>query len=143
MKQRLKKLLPLAVVGVLSAATTVGTFKYFENQKELHDFSYFTATDNTAQFAGVNAAALGDDFVKAAKITVPAVVTIKNYQSASGRSSQQDIFDYFFGDPFNRGQQRAPRQSSGGGGGYDYPQGGDSSAAGGAGYVTIWINDAF
>lgn len=31
----------------------------------------------------------------------------------------------------------------GGGGGYDYPQGGDSSAAGGAGYVTIWINDAF
>jgi hypothetical protein len=63
-------------------------------------------------FAGMNSAAVGDDFVKAAKTTVPAVVTIKNYQSrTSSRASEQDMFDFFFGDPFGgRGQQRQKQQ---------------------------------
>ena len=111
MKSTLKKLLPFAVVGVISGATTVGGLQYFNHDSNSADQSYFTKSSNVS-FAGMNSAAVGDDFVKAAKTTVPAVVTIKNYQSRStSRASEQDMFDFFFGDPFGgRGQQRQKQQ---------------------------------
>ena len=107
MKSTFKKLLPFAVVGVISGATTVGIQQYIGHDSNSVDQSYFTSSKN-ASFVGMNTAAVGDDFVKAAKTTVPAVVTIKNYQTrSSNRASDQDLFDYFFGDPFGgRGQQR-------------------------------------
>ncbi len=112
MKSTLKKLLPFAVVGVISGATTVGTLQYFNNDSGNGDQSYFTKSAPNVSFAGMNSAAVGDDFVKASKTTVPAVVTIKNYQSRStSRASEQDLFDFFFGDPFGgRGQQRQKQQ---------------------------------
>jgi serine protease Do len=108
MKSTLKKLLPFAVVGVMSGATTVGALQYFNHDSGNGDQSYFTKSASNVSFAGMNSGAVGDDFVKAAKTTVPAVVTIKNYQSRStSRASEQDLFDFFFGDPFGgRGQQR-------------------------------------
>jgi len=111
MKSTLKKLLPFAVVGVISGATTVGVQQYLGHDSNNTDQSYFTSSKN-ASFVGMNTGAVGDDFVKAAKTTVPAVVTIKNYQSRStSRASEQDLFDYFFGDPFGgRGQQRQKQQ---------------------------------
>ena len=82
----LKKLLPLAVVGVLSGATTFGAIKYFDTSGGNNgDFSYFHEAKNNAQFAGIGAAN-GEDFVKAAKVTVPAVVSIKKYQNKNGAS---------------------------------------------------------
>lgn len=112
MKSTLKKLLPFAVVGVISGATTVGTLQYFNHDSANGDQSYFTKSAPNVSFAGMNTAAVGDDFVKAAKTTVPAVVTIKNYQSrATSRASEQDLFDFFFGDPLGgRGQQRQKQQ---------------------------------
>ncbi|WP_374458625.1 trypsin-like peptidase domain-containing protein [Chryseobacterium taeanense] len=112
MKSTLKKLLPFAVVGVISGATTVGTLQYFNHDSDNTDQSYFTKSASNVSFAGMNSAAVGDDFVKAAKTTVPAVVTIKNYQSrTANRASEQDLFDFFFGDPFGgRGQQRQRQQ---------------------------------
>jgi serine protease Do len=112
MKSTLKKLLPFAVVGVMSGATTVGTLQYFKHDSANGDQSYFTKSAPNVSFAGMNSATVGDDFVKAAKTTVPAVVTIKNYQSrSSSRASEQDLFDFFFGDPFGgRGQQRQKQQ---------------------------------
>ncbi|GAA4157322.1 trypsin-like peptidase domain-containing protein [Chryseobacterium ginsenosidimutans] len=111
MKSTLKKLLPFAVVGVMSGATTVGALQYFNHESNSGDQSYFTKASNVS-FAGMNSAAVGDDFVKAAKTTVPAVVTIKNYQSrTASRASEQDMFDFFFGDPFGgKGQQRQREQ---------------------------------
>ncbi|KNB62466.1 MULTISPECIES: trypsin-like peptidase domain-containing protein [Chryseobacterium] len=111
MKSTFKKLLPFAVVGVISGATTVGVQQYIGHDSNTADQSYFTSSKN-ASFVGMNTAAVGDDFVKAAKTTVPAVVTIKNYQTrSSSRASEQDLFDYFFGDPFGgRGQQRQKQQ---------------------------------
>ncbi|RZJ50462.1 MAG: PDZ domain-containing protein [Chryseobacterium sp.] len=111
MKSTFKKLLPFAVVGVISGATTVGIQQYIGHDTNSADQSYFTSSKN-ASFVGMNTAAVGDDFVKAAKTTVPAVVTIKNYQTrSSNRASDQDLFDYFFGDPFGgRGQQRQKQQ---------------------------------
>ena len=111
MKSTLKKLLPFAVVGVISGATTVGGLQYLNHNSDSADQSYFTKASNVS-FAGMNSSAVGDDFVKAAKTTVPAVVTIKNYQSrSSSRASEQDMFDFFFGDPFGgRGQQRQKQQ---------------------------------
>lgn len=112
MKSTLKKLLPFAVVGVISGATTVGTLQYFNHDSNSADQSYFTKSASDVTFAGMNSSAVGDDFVKAAKTTVPAVVTIKNYQSrTANRASEQDLFDFFFGDPFGgRGQQRQRQQ---------------------------------
>ncbi|WP_126653312.1 trypsin-like peptidase domain-containing protein [Chryseobacterium aureum] len=115
MKSTLKKLLPFAVVGVISGATTVGALQYFGHSSNNGDQSYFTTAAPNTSFAGMNTAAVGDDFVKAAKTTVPAVVTIKNYQSrTSSRASEQDLFDFFFGDPFGggRGQQRQKQQQA-------------------------------
>lgn len=114
MKSTLKKLLPFAVVGVISGATTVGAIQYFGHGSNNGDQSYFTTSAPTASFVGMNTGAVGDDFVKAAKTTVPAVVTIKNYQSrTSSRASEQDLFDFFFGDPFGgRGQQRQKQQQA-------------------------------
>ncbi|UKB79264.1 trypsin-like peptidase domain-containing protein [Chryseobacterium sp. MEBOG07] len=114
MKSTLKKLLPFAVVGVISGATTVGALQYFGHTSNNGDQSYFTTSAPNTSFAGMNTGAVGDDFVKAAKTTVPAVVTIKNYQSrTSSRASEQDLFDFFFGDPFGgKGQQRQKPQQA-------------------------------
>lgn len=111
MKNTMKKLLPYVVVGVLSGATTFGAIKYVSTETGNADFSYFTKTGDNASFASMNSVAMSDDFVKASKMTVPAVVTIKNYQNRNaGRSSEQDIFEWFFGDPrrSQRQQQQRP-----------------------------------
>lgn len=107
MKDTLKKLVPFAIVGVFSGATTFGAVKYFTDDNAREDFSYFAPKNNNAQFASFNAAGVGDDFVKAAKMTVPAVVTIKNYQTVriESRATDQDIFEWFFG-----GGSRSERQ---------------------------------
>lgn len=111
MKSTLKKLLPFAFVGVVSGATAVGVQQYIGHNSNNGDQSYFTKSNN-ASFAGMNTATVGDDFVKAAKTTVPTVVTIKNYQTrTSSRASDQDLFDFFFGDPLGgRGQQKQRQQ---------------------------------
>ena len=71
--------MPLAVVGVLSAATTVGTLHYFDSNHDTNgDFSIISILqEKTGNLPAFNAVALGDDFVKASKTAVPAVVTIK------------------------------------------------------------------
>ena len=110
MKNSIKKLLPFAVVGILSGATTFGAIKIFDKEDNNSDFSYFHEARNDVQFAGLNTAAVGDDFVKAAKTTVPAVVSIKNYQlRSSNRMSEADLFEQFFGSPF--GNSRKPNQN--------------------------------
>jgi len=68
MKSTFKKLLPFAVVGVISGATTVGIQQYIGHDTNSADQSYFTSSKN-ASFVGMNTAAVGDDFVKAAKTT--------------------------------------------------------------------------
>ncbi len=106
MKNTFKKLLPFAFVGILSSATTVGALKYMDNGANTEDYSYFAPSKN-ASFANLSAAAVGDDFTKASRIAVPAVVTIKNYQSrTTGRMSEQDLFEQFFGESFGGGQKR-------------------------------------
>ncbi|MGC4128752.1 MAG: trypsin-like peptidase domain-containing protein [Bergeyella sp.] len=111
MKNTLKKLLPYAFVGVVSGATTFGAINYFNTSGSNNgDYSYF-APKNDAAFAGMNTAAIGDDFVKASKMTVPAVVTIKNYQTrTTSRASEMDLFEHFFGDPFGGGSRQRQQQ---------------------------------
>lgn len=109
MKTEFKKLLHYALVGLISGATVFGGIKFSErNDANNQDYSYFTKANDT-KFAGMNMSGLGDDFTKAAKMTVPAVVTIKNYSNRSaGRTSEQDIFEYFFGQPGRQKQQQKP-----------------------------------
>ena len=112
MKNTLKKLIPYAVVGVMSGATTFVGFSYFNVKNSDSDFSYFAPKNSDAKYASFNMAGVGDDFVKAAKMTVPAVVSIKNFSSSKGKTSQQDLFEQFFGNPFgnnpNQQQQQTP-----------------------------------
>ena len=108
MKNTLKKLMPFAFVGIISGATTFGAISYFNNGSTNGDFSYFQQANGKANFAGMNTAGIGDDFVKASKTTVPAVVTIKNYSNKQTRSSgsEMDMFDFFFGNPNQQRQQQ-------------------------------------
>lgn len=112
MKNVLKKITPYALVGVLSGATVVGGLKLSEhNDANKQDYSYFTQSKSDVSFAGIGFGS--EDFVKAAKTTVPAVVTIKNYSDRGatvGRSSEMDIFEHFFGDPFGYRNQRQSQQ---------------------------------
>ncbi|QBO57400.1 Periplasmic serine endoprotease DegP [Chryseobacterium salivictor] len=110
MRNTLKKLIPYAVVGVMSGATTFGAFNYFNVKNHDSDFNYFAPKTSDAKYASFNMAGVGDDFVKAAKMTVPAVVSIKNFSNKKSRTSDQDMFDFFF-NPFGgnpRQQQQAP-----------------------------------
>lgn len=111
MKNTFKKWIPYAFVGLISGATTFGAIHLLDNNSTNADYSYFGTAKADVQFAGFNQSAIGDDFVKAAKQTVPAVVTIKNYQNRStGRSTEQDILDWFFRDQRNQRNQRPQQQ---------------------------------
>lgn len=111
MTEKVKKMLPYALVGVISGATVFGGIKLVENQQaSLQDYSYFSSKNNdSAHFASIGGASSGTDFTTAAKMTVPAVVTIKNYSTRPvGRTSEQDIFEWFFGERAQPRQQQRP-----------------------------------
>jgi Do/DeqQ family serine protease len=112
MKNNLKKLIPYAFVGVISGATTFGAINYFGVKNNNSEFSYFAPKNNDAKYASFNAAGVGDDlFVKAAKMTVPAVVSIKNFSDrTSNRGNNQDMFEWFFGNPFGNAPQKQQQQ---------------------------------
>ena len=113
MKNTLKKLIPYAFVGVISGGTTFGAINYFNGNKGNADFSYFAPKTSDAKYAAFNMSGVGDDFVKASKMTVPAVVSIKNYgDRKAGNNSQQDLFEQFFGNPFGNNQQKQPQQQA-------------------------------
>lgn len=121
MKNTLKKLIPFAFVGVISGATTFGAINYFNPNNGNSDFSYFAPKADNAHYASFNMTGVGDDFVKASKMTVPAVVSIKNYSNKTSSRSNQDMFDLFFGNPFGdrqpQQQQTPPNMPSGMGSG--------------------------
>lgn len=111
MKNNLKKLIPYALVGVMSGATTFGAINYFGMKNSDSEFSYFAPKkNNDAQFASFNMSGVGDDFVKAAKMTVPAVVSIKNFSDRNTGRNNQDLFDWFFGDPFGNSPRQPQKQ---------------------------------
>ena len=87
MKNQLKKLAPFALVGILSGATTFGAINYFNEEQNNTDFSYFTTSGKNSIPAGLNGSS-SDNFVKASKTTVPAVVTIRNYQNNTPSSGK-------------------------------------------------------
>lgn len=108
MRNIFEKLLPFAVVGVISGATVIGMMKHFVKSPNKENLLYFPSKAN-GLFAGMNKTT-GDDFEKAAKTTVPAVVSIKNYKTKVGRASDQSLFDFFFGSPPGREEQRRKQQ---------------------------------
>lgn len=95
MKNTLKKLIPYAFVGVISGGTTFGAIHYFGSNNSNSDFSYFAPKNSDAKYASFNMTGVGEDFVKASKTTVPAVVSIKNYSNRTQGRSEQDMFDLF------------------------------------------------
>lgn len=111
MKNTFKKLIPYAVVGVMSGATTFGAISYFDVKNPDSGFNYFAPKSSDAKYASFNMTGVGDDFVKAAKMTVPAVVSIKNYSTKKGRTTEQDLFDQFFGNPFGNNQRQQQQQT--------------------------------
>ena len=100
MTNTLKKLIPYAFVGVISGGTTFGAIHYFGANATNSELNYFAPKNSDAKYASFNTAGVGEDFVKASKMTVPAVVSIKNYSNRTSGRSEQDMFDLFFGNPF-------------------------------------------
>jgi serine protease Do len=117
----------IALVGILSSATTLGAYKLFI-EKPSND-SVFTSTpsaftrmvtDNTPIPAGVPG-----DFTYAAEKTTPAVVHIRTKSTRQVRNQGGDPFEDFFGfgDPFGgggggsrrRGGQPEAQEASGSG----------------------------
>ena len=112
MTNTLKKLIPYAFVGVISGGTTFGAIHYFGANATNSELNYFAPKNSDAKYASFNTAGVGEDFVKASKMTVPAVVSIKNYSNRTSGRSEQDMFDLFFGNPFGgqpKQQQQAPK----------------------------------
>lgn len=108
----IKKLIPYAFVGVISGGSTFGAINYFNEKNSDSEFSYFAPKNSDAKYASFNMTGVGDDFVKASKMTVPAVVSIKNYADRTSRRSEQDMFDLFFGNPFGgQPRQQQPPQN--------------------------------
>jgi serine protease Do len=110
MTNTMKKLIPYALVGVFSGATTFGAINYFGTQNKSSELSYFAPKNTDAKFASFNSAGVGEDFVKVSKMTVPAVVSIKNYSGRKSNRSEQDLFDQFFGNPFGWQPQQKQQQ---------------------------------
>jgi len=106
----MKKLIPYALVGVFSGATTFGAINYFGLQNNNSELSYFAPKNTDAKFASFNSAGVGEDFVKVSKMTVPAVVSIKNFSNRKSNRSEQDMFDLFFGNPFGGQPQQKQQQ---------------------------------
>lgn len=106
MKNTFKKLIPFALVGVMSGATTFGAIHYFGVSQNDSQLNYFAPKNSDAKFASFNTSGIGEDFVKVSKMTVPAVVSIKNYSDRKSNRSEQDMFDLFFGNPFGNQQQQ-------------------------------------
>lgn len=108
--KRIKKFLPLVAVGVLSAVTTIGGVKYFQDSDTKNqDANYFQSAKDNARFASVGSTTVGNEFVKASKEAVPAVVTIMKYdRNVRAQVSQNDLFKEFFGNPF---EEQMPRQN--------------------------------
>ncbi len=114
-EEQFKTIITFCCFRYITGATTFGAIEYFKTNENNSDFSYFHTANDNVKFAGINSANVGDDFVKAAKTTVPAVVTIKNYQSrssSSNRMSEQDLFEQFFGNPFGNQRQNQKQQRS-------------------------------
>ncbi len=67
-----------------------------------------------AAFTNLNGALPSDAFVRASEVSMPAVVHITTKAKTSsryGQGGQMDLFEYFFGDPYQRrGQQQSPQQ---------------------------------
>lgn len=110
MTNTMKKLIPYALVGVFSGATTFGAINYFGLQNNNSELSYFAPKNTDAKFASFNSAGVGEDFVKVSKMTVPAVVSIKNFSNRKSNRSEQDMFDLFFGNPFGGQPQQKQQQ---------------------------------
>jgi serine protease Do len=108
----------LALVGVLSAATTLGAYKLFDLDKKEVVFNESGPSAFSKLTSNIEGAPVGTptDFTLAAEKTVHSVVHIKSKMTQKAVSRRQpDIFD-LFGDDFG-GQRRGsqPQESSGSG----------------------------
>lgn len=109
----------LALVGVLSAATTLGAYKLLNLDKKEVVFNESAPSAFTKLASNIEGAPLGapTDFTLAAEKTVHSVVHIKSKMTQKAVSRRQpDIFD-FFGDDlggFNR-RGNQPQEASGSG----------------------------
>lgn len=119
----MKKYTNYLLVGLVSSVTTIGGF-YGLNKLDNNGpiiTNATTQTDNGFEFVdykgnyGYNA----PNFVEAANRSVNTVVSINNYQTQSNnrQRSNDPFFDFFFGFPDQRQQQRQENQPAGSGSG--------------------------
>lgn len=109
MKSFSKKLLLLAVSGIFSCATSITLLSYTDDNYSQKQYDTTIPLSGTPSFMSMNGMRPENTFVRAATNVLPAVVTIRNYQDRSReRIVDEDIFDFFFNNPFER---KPPKQT--------------------------------
>jgi serine protease Do len=117
MFKQVRKMVPVALAGILGSALTLGAYQYLKEEEspkiEYREStpSMYTQYNQTRYQNGIPA-----DFTVAAEKATPAVVHIRSTVSGNRPSKRMDIpeqFRDFFGDDFFG--QRSPQQASGSG----------------------------
>lgn len=110
----------MALVGVLSAATTLGAYKLLDLDKKDVVFTEAGPNVNSKFASALPPSGVPGDFTYAAEKTVHAVVHIKSKIAQKATSNRErDIFELFgddfggFGNP--HGRSRGPQEASGSG----------------------------
>lgn len=107
----MKKFLNYLLIGIMSASIVLLINSRFSQDKsETLILKENRSSDYSvpAAFTSLNGALPSDAFVQASEISTPTVVHITTKAKATSRYGQgggaMDLFEYFFGEPFNRGQ---------------------------------------
>lgn len=111
----MKKILSYLLIGIASGSTVLLVQSKISNDDssiKLFDRDQTSTYNVPAAFTSINGSLPSDAFIIASEASMPAVVhiTTKAKQvSRYGQNSPLDLFEYFFGDPYNN-QRRQPSQ---------------------------------
>lgn len=114
----MKKFLSYLLIGIMSGSIVLLVHSKMSSND--HSISFLNDGNSDtykvpAAFTSINGALPSDAFVRASEVSMPAVVHITTKAKTSSRYGQNnpmDLFEYFFGDPYQnqRRPQQAPRE---------------------------------
>ncbi len=115
----MKKFLSFLLIGITSASLVLLINNKLNGQdsttiqKSVESTSHYSVP---AAFTSLNGALPSDAFILASEVSMPTVVHITTKTKATDRYSQRgggpmDLFEYFFGDPYNRKPQKQEEET--------------------------------
>lgn len=109
----MKKIFSYLLIGIMSGSLVLLVHSKMSSNNysaSLNDGNSDTYSVPAA-FTNLNGALPSDAFIRASEVSMPSVVHITTKAKTSsryGQSDQMDLFEYFFGDPYQRRGQQPP-----------------------------------